>query len=279
MKLAVIGSPIAHSLSPAMHNAALQAMGIEGTYEAIEVLPQNLGAFMAKARTFDGFNVTVPYKELILACLDVVDTAAARARSVNTVCCDKGCLTGLSTDGIGLERALIEAFGFVSMDKLAVAFIGCGGAVQSAAHHFALRGAKKIVILNRTVEKAEKLVAELHRYPNRCQAVAGGLDETVLLADVDVVIQGSSLGLRADDPLPCDPARLPSNVPVYDMIYQPTPFQKACAARGLRVSDGRGMLLYQGVAALAHWTKREPPVEVMRAALEKALKTKAGGEA
>lgn len=276
LKLAIIGYPVQHSLSPVMHMAALRAMGIEGTYEAIEVLPENLGTFMQFAkRNLDGFNVTVPHKQTVIPYLNSTGTAALRSKSVNTVSCRNDCLTGVSTDGVGLEFGLREAFEYSSLDGLTIAFLGCGGAVQSVAHHLAMIGVKKIVLLNRTVEKAELLKAGLLSFPYGVTVEAAGLDSPLaaaLLSDCDIAVQGTSLGLKSEDPLPFDPAVLNPRTFVYDMIYWETPFLKRCRACGLQSADGRGMLLHQGVAALAYWLNQPPPIEVMRDALDNALR-------
>lgn len=276
ISLAVIGYPVKHSLSPVMQRAGLAALGIQGTYEAIEVLPENLGTFAEYALgSLNGFNVTLPHKGSIIPYLNIVDPVARRAQSVNTVSVKEGILIGLSTDGYGLESGLREAFSLRSLEGASIAFLGCGGAVQSVAHYLAaMSGLKRMVFLNRTVSKAAALKTHLSAYPYPVQVEVAGLNSphlSELLSGCDILVQGTSLGLTPDDPLPLDPALLPSGIAVYDMIYWETSFLKACRNRSLKVADGRGMLLHQGAAALSHWTGCVSPLEVMREALNAAI--------
>ncbi len=276
LRYAVIGDPIAHSLSPVMQNAALRELGLNASYEAFHVTLEQLPEFVESARkNLAGFNITVPHKKHILPYLDAIACEAELAGSVNTVTVSGGKLSGTSTDGAGLERALSEEFGFrVHGGK--IAFVGCGGAAQAAAVHFAVSGAESITVINRTPEKAQALTELIRTHFPAVRTAFAPLDDPercrALLKPCGVVIQCTSVGLKPEDPSPFDVSLLPDGICCYDTIYKPTAFLKAAAARGLRNARGFGMLLHQGACSLEIWTGRTAPVEVMRKALLSAAK-------
>lgn len=268
---AVIGDPIAHSLSPAMHNAAFRALKMDAEYIAVHVLADGLESFAAEARKkLAGFNITVPHKKGIIPFLDVVNQEAALAGSVNTVLIRENQLSGCSTDGYGLEAALSEAFGYTLKNNAAL-FIGCGGAARAAAFHFASKGLKNLYILNRTLATAEGLCAELTtHYPGlECTAAALNNEEAVrtALKQVPVAIQCTSLGLKPDDPPPLLPEWLPQGIALFDTIYKPTALLQYAQAHGIAHANGSGMLLHQGAKSFELWTGIKPPLDVMRAEL------------
>lgn len=274
IKFAVIGDPIAHSLSPVMHNAALKSLELEGTYTAERVPLEELPQFAEYARkNLNGFNITVPHKKNIIPLLDGITEAAAFADSVNTVTVKDGKLLGDSTDGYGLETALFEAFG-LPVCGANIVFIGCGGAAHAAATYFAMRGAARIAILNRSLDKAEDLAGKLKaKYP-AIIAEAYSISDDQAIRDAmngaQIAIQCTSLGLKPEDPAPIPPELLPDGICYYDTIYKRTALYRAAEAKGLRCAAGLGMLLHQGARSLEIWTGRKAPVEVMRTALESA---------
>ncbi len=275
IKFAVIGDPIAHSLSPVMHNAALKSLNLEGTYEAHRVPLEELPEFAEYARkNLNGFNITVPHKKNIIPLLDEITEAAAFADSVNTVTVKDGKLYGDSTDGYGLETALFEAFG-ISVSGANIVFIGCGGAAHAAATYFAMRGAARIAILNRSVEKAIELAEKIKsKYPAvAAEAFPINDPESIKSAmkDAQIAIQCTSLGLKPDDPAPISAEYLPDGICYYDTIYKRTALYQAAEAKGIRCAAGLGMLLHQGARSLEIWTGKKAPVEVMRSALENTL--------
>ena len=279
-RFAVLGWPVAHSLSPPMQNAAFAALGMTAGYECIAVPPAALGRVLAELRDagYEGWNVTVPHKAAVLAHLDEVDPAAAAAGSVNTVCNRGGVLHGTSTDGYGLAAAVQEQFEF-GIGGRRVAFVGAGGAARAAAVHIAGAGVSELLLLNRTLSKAEQIAVAIRAVAPACQvrcaplAAAGEL--AGFLAAADLVVQATSLGLHPGDPLPLNPDLLAPDTCVLDMIYQPTPFLRRARRRRCRTADGRGMLLHQGARSFTLWTGRPAPVEVMRQALEEALARRA----
>jgi len=275
-KYAIIGDPVSHSLSPAMHNAAFQTMGISAEYEAIRVPSKEIDEFMASARkSLAGFNVTVPNKAAVLHCLDWVDDFAARAKSVNTVLNNDGTLIGFSTDGYGLEKAIEESFGTDIIGKKFL-FIGAGGAARAAAFHLLEQKAAGIIVANRTLAKAESLAAELAEIFSDAEIHAIPLAESALLEqnaeNADILVQSTSLGLRPDDPSPVPKKILRPDMPVFDMVYAETRLLKDAAEIGAPNADGAGMLLHQGAKSFAIWTGIEPPLQAMRNAIGHCMK-------
>ena len=267
----ILGWPVAHSLSPLMQEAAFRHCGLPARYERIAVREAELAECVGRLRRegWSGWNVTVPHKEAIVALLDEVAPEALALRSVNTVANRDGRLVGCSTDGHGLAMALGEAFG-IALPGLRIVFVGAGGAVRAVAGHLAKLGVAEMRFLNRTRDRAETLAADVRKLGQPCQTAAFSLDDPAALEGIDLVVQGTSLGLHDDDPLPIDPGAIPLQVPVFDMIYRETPLLKAVRHRGGRAADGAGMLLHQGALAFEFWTGRPAPLEVMRAALEEA---------
>ncbi|MBT3380066.1 MAG: shikimate dehydrogenase [Lentisphaerae bacterium] len=275
-RYALLGWPVKHSVSPQMQGAGFQALGIDATYELIEVHPKDLGVCVERLRDtgFAGWNVTVPHKEQVIDMVNHVDPGARAAGSVNTVINRGGVLHGFSTDGYGLEAALRESFGVALRNKV-FTFIGTGGAARATSVYFACQGAAHIVLVNRTVAKAERLAETIAKAAPECRLTVIGLGGTEsirkALPESAAIIQGTSLGLHEGDPLPFPPEQLPPDIPVMDMIYRTTPFLAGAAQQGCPTADGRGMLLHQGVRSFELWTDRTAPVDAMRAGLETAL--------
>lgn len=274
MRYAVIGDPIAHSLSPVMHQVAFAALGLSADYTAVQVPPQELDHFVAKARQeLAGFNVTVPHKETLLPLLDEIAPAASAAGSVNTVSNRNGRLYGDSTDGEGLETALREAFGLAPAGSRFV-FLGAGGTVRAVVPHLLARGAAAIAVVNRTRDKATALMAKFApTFPDaelRAIAATEGLALRELVAQATVIVQATSLGLQDGDPSPLAAEYFLPGVCYFDTIYRDTAFLAQARAQACRCADGLGMLLHQGAASFRIWTGHEPPLAAMRQALAAA---------
>ncbi len=279
IRYAVIGDPIKHSLSPQMQNAGFEELGLGSPYGKfhvpLDILPEF--AEFSKAN-LQGFNITVPHKNAIIPLLDEIEETARRCGSVNTVTIKDGKMSGCSTDGYGLETALKESFD-IDIPGATIFFAGCGGAVKAVSHYFASRGARALFFANRTVQKAVELAEEISGYEPDCRTEAVAIGDTArikeMLAGADVAIQGTSLGLRPEDPSPFPVELLPEGVCCYETIYHETAFLKSAKARGLRCADGRGMLLHQGARSFEIWTGRSAPVEAMRMALDAAIAARA----
>lgn len=266
---AVIGDPIQHSLSPWMHNAGYQAVGIDAVYQRFQVEASHLAEAVAGLRAlgFSGWNVTLPHKEAILSLLDTLTPQAKRAGAVNTVKIDQGQLIGHNTDGDGFVRSVEgELNGFKG--KKAV-LLGAGGACKGIALALAAQG-MHLHILNRTPEKAKELVQVIQREEGK--ASSGEFAPGDWLKDVDLLVQTTSVGLHSE-PFPFSLEGISKQALVVDIIFNPmeTFLLKEAKKLGCRTHNGLDMLLYQGALAWEFWLGGQAPVEEMRQALKKRL--------
>ncbi len=270
--IGLLGSPVAHSKSPAIHNAAFAATGVNAAYLAFEVAPEKLAAAAAGlvALGAAGWNVTMPHKTAMAALCDELSPAARIVGAVNTVVVQDGRMTGHITDGSGFTAALTDR-GFNPAGKQ-VALFGAGGAARAAAVQLALDGAAQLVIFNRTVAKA-RMLAETIAAETGCAARAYALDDVEALraavTEADLVINGTKLGM-APYPETCvlpDARWLARRPVVADFVYNPvqTRLLAMAAAVGCPTLDGLAMLLWQGAQTFALWTGRPMPVAAVRA--------------
>lgn len=265
---AVIGDPIAHSLSPAMHNAGYKAVGYEAEYHKFQVHRDTLGEAVKglKALGFSGWNVTVPHKEAIIPYLDELTQEAQLAGAVNTVKVDQGRLIGHNTDGIGLLRSLKEHMALVGQPRIVL--LGAGGAAKGIAMALAPFEAE-LVVLNRSEMRGAELVRQIKEFGGQATQEPWGRGEW--LTQADCVIQTTSIGLKNED-YPFSLEGIKPGTLVVDIIFNPweTPFLKSAKALGCKTLNGIDMLLYQGVYAWEFWWEDEAPVEAMRTALYEA---------
>jgi shikimate dehydrogenase len=273
-RLAVLGWPIAHSASPRMHQPALDANAINARYIRLEVEPGNIPEAFArmKALGFIGCNVTVPHKlDAMENCTEVHPDARALG-AVNTVRFDEDATRGFNTDGPGFARAIEDDFG-VSLGSLKVAIAGAGGgAGQAIATQCVLLGVAKLVLVNRTAEKLGPLVKRLRELGSDTEIIPLSFEHASLAGQCrtcDLIVNTSSVGLKAGDPSILSADCLLTSHLVYDTIYQPpvTPLLALAQAKGSRTSNGLSMLIHQGALAFRHWFPQTDPLEVMRAAL------------
>lgn len=260
----IIGWPVAHSLSPLMHNAAFDALGLNWRYVAFPVEPGRVAAAVAglAAAGVAGINATIPHKHAILECASSASDAAVAIGAANTLIPDgAGGYRADNTDAEGFMRALDEQAP-LDVAGRTVLLIGAGGAARALVFALKARGAR-VVVANRTPGRAAAVGAD-------AEAPFAGPGRDEAAADAALVVNATSLGLHGDGIPPELPLEAigPGHV-VADIVYRPggTPWLAAVAARGARTVDGLGMLLHQGAAAFAQWTGQEPPVAVMRAAL------------
>lgn len=276
--VAVIGDPVAHSRSPAMHQPALDARGLGLCYIKIHVQPGEVAEVFSLLRRlgFTGTNVTVPHKlEALRACTEA-DAAASLFQAVNTVHFrPDGVNHGSNTDGPGLAAAVLEAFGMtLSTARVAIAGAG-GGAGRAAALQCALDGAPEIVLINRTVAKAQLVAKEIAQVAPGTGVVVLAMDDfpaiQTALAGCDLLVNATSAGMKPEDPLPVPSESLHPGLAVYDMIYSPPETALLAAARkaGCPAANGLSMLIHQGAISFSRWFGGEPPVEIMRRALSR----------
>lgn len=270
IKYMVIGDPVSHSRSPGMQNAAFEACGLGSPYGRRHVTFEELPEFVKFAReNLAGVNLTVPHKAAVIPLIDRVDPEAAAAGSVNTLVIENGEIFGTSTDGYGLEHALLANF-HRPVRGAAFCFVGAGGAAHATAFHLAGCGARAIRLANRTVAKAEELAERLRRRnPGLCVETARIDDAEQLarwFADTDFLIQATSLGLRPDDPppFPLELLHRGLKLAVFDTIYRETPLLKQARELALPCAGGMDMLIYQGAKSFEIWTGRPAPIEAMR---------------
>jgi shikimate dehydrogenase len=261
----VLGDPVAHSRSPAMHAAAFAALGLPHRYFAFHVTPAALPAALAGARALGlgGLNLTVPHKQAAVPCMDALASAAARIGAVNTVCFAGGRMIGHNTDGVGFLAGLRELPGGGPAEAVVM---GSGGAARA--------------VVDALCHEARAAVAWVGREPSALPGgpwrAAGYEALPQLLGGADLLVNATTVGMAGGPttfPRPVPLERLPAGARVVDLVY-PAPAEglvAAAAARGLPAQDGRPMLLWQGVRALEEWLAMSVPVEVvqaMRAAID-----------
>ncbi|MBF0336457.1 MAG: shikimate dehydrogenase [Nitrospirae bacterium] len=263
----LLGYPVEHSLSPAMHNAGFNHLGLDYCYLGFPVHPDALGDAVRglRALNFAGVNVTVPHKEKVIPLLDEIDEEANFIGAVNTVLNTGGVLRGFNTDGRGFYRSLTES-GVVIQGKK-VFIVGAGGASRAVAYYLC-KEAASVHIFDIDRGKLDTLVGDLRRIN---QAVYSEASLSGISAS-DIVLNATPLGLKNDDPTPFDLAQLNPSQVVYDLIYTETPLQRYAGELGCKTLNGLSMLFWQGVLAFEVWTKKDAPVEVMRRALLDARK-------
>jgi len=268
----VIGHPIAHSRSPLIHGTWLKTLGIDGSYEAIDLDPAALGNFLDGLRggAFAGGNVTIPHKEAVFARCDSIDPLAHTIGAVNTLVVGRDGLHGFNTDYMGFLGNLDQnAPGWSDgLDEAIV--LGAGGAARAILVALRERGVGRIHLLNRTLAKAEALAASISG-PFR----PAPLDAFAALAPrAGLLVNTTAAGMHGNPPLELPLARLPEAALVTDIVYAPleTPLLAAAKAHRLRTVDGLGMLLHQAVPGFEAWFGVRPEVTpALRAAVEATL--------
>ena len=268
--LALIGDPVGHSLSPAMHNASFAADGLDFVYVALKVTSGELPAAVrgAAALGLRGFNVTMPHKRAMVPLVDELDEGARISGAVNTVVIEGQRLRGFNTDGPGMAEACREAG--IGLEGEGVVLLGAGGAAASIAAAFCDEGIGKLHIVNRNPGHAATLADKLREAGKRVEIEVhptGALDGTVR---APIVVNTTPLGMREGDPLPLPPEYLDGDTTLVDAVYRPgaeTALVRHARERGVTVVTGQRMLLYQGVLAQRLWTGRQPNVEAMDRAL------------
>ena len=270
---ALIGSPVAHSLSPAIHRAGFESSGVDWSYAAFDVQPGRAAQALGAMRLLGiaGLSVTMPHKADIASAVDRLEPAARALNSVNTVHWDGDQLVGSSTDGAGFVAALSEEG--VEVADARVAIIGAGGAARSVIDALGRAGAVDITVLNRTQNRAESAASLVS------SASVGILSD---ISRADIVVNATSVGMGVapneinDVDLPCDPSLLRPEQIVVDLVYHPlqTAWLNRAGERGARTIDGLGMLIHQAVLQQERWLGSRPDAGVMRTAAEAELRSR-----
>lgn len=271
-QLFVIGDPVAHSLSPLLHQAMIDQTGTAYRYDVRTVRPEELPAFVrwAKDGGCAGFNVTMPHKEAILPLLDEVDTTAASCGAVNTVCIREGRAIGHNTDGTGFLDSLAGQ-GFYPQSRTVL--LGAGGAAKAVGHALAAAGAGRVIVCARRLERAAALAAQLPGCGEGIVLAQDAIQQAV--SACDLLVNATPLGMAGSPAF----ARLdflqamPPHAVVYDLVYHPrrTALLEAAARQGLRTVGGIDLLIRQAVRAFTFFTGETPDTAALYAALREPL--------
>ncbi len=274
----IIGYPLSHSVSPAMHNAAFKHLGLDWEYLPFEVKPEDLEKKISglKEKGLVGFNVTIPHKETILPMLNFVNKLPKIIGAVNTVRIDEDRLIGFNTDGAGFIESLRIDAGVDPKGKGAV-LLGAGGAARAVAVMLAEEKAASITLTDIDTKKGEALAAYIGSLfksaVNFIPPKGSGLKEAI--AKADILINATPIGMHPkEDKCPIDEnTELRAQSTVFDLIYNPpeTKLMKLAKKQGLKAVNGLGMLVRQGALSFTIWTGREPPIDVMFKAAKEAL--------
>jgi shikimate dehydrogenase len=277
-QVGLIGWPIKHSLSPAMHNAAFAELGLDWTYVLIPTpsgqLTQALKELLAK--NFVGSNVTMPHKRAVIPHLDELSDAARLIGAVNTIHIRDGKFYGENTDAMGFLNALKE--GGHDPKGMRVAILGAGGAARAVLFSLLQAGADRVTVINRTLERAAGLVDDLAKvFPASSLGFEPLNPETLaaLHGQVDLVVNATSIGMLPQSdasPWPAEVA-IPAEAIFYDIVYYPvqTLFLRRAQEAGQKTVNGLGMVVHQGASAFEIWTGQKAPLAVMRQTVLKGL--------
>lgn len=267
----IFGHPVSHSLSPVMHNRAFGELGMDCVYLGFDVKPGKIGAAVESIRTLNlqGINITIPHKESMVSLLDEVTQPVVLTGAVNTVKNEHGKLTGYNTDVPGVMRAIREELDFEPEDKRALIY-GAGGACRAVVAAMCINGISRVMIVNRTLERARKVVDSFKDQFQHVIFETCPLDDDNAvqnyISESDIVINSTSAGMGDVPALKVPLENAGDKVVVYDLVYKPyvTPLVKQARDMGINAHSGLGMLLYQGVEAFEIWTGKKAPVDVMK---------------
>lgn len=270
----LIGHPVTHSLSPAMHNAAFKSLGIDAEYRLFDLKFEELAKFFKSLgdENIQGFNVTIPYKESIKIYLNDIEQDAALIGAVNTVKVEGSRKTGYNTDGEGFLNHLMDVYRLGFYNRT-VSLIGAGGAARAVAYSLAKMRVSSIAIYDKLKDRASVLSKKITDTFKSCKVRAVDSPDELFKVAPDLLINASPAGMNEADSLPINPGKLTSQTFVYDLIYNPgqTRLLKLAAEKGCGFSNGLGMLLYQGMLSFQIWTGKEAPRKAMQVALQEAL--------
>lgn len=284
----VIGWPVERSLSPVMHNAVYEQLGLDWAYIPMPIEDEiGLRRVVAAIRVlpFVGFNVTMPYKAIVLELCDEVAMAASMAGAVNTVHCIDGRLVGYNTDGRGMLESLSEDAGFEPEGKNIV-LLGAGGAAGAALVAFTLGRAGSVTVASRNITRAEEIVARIEPHMKTTDTIAVALsDAEQAVSQADLIVNATPVGMVVGDPSPIPAAWIHPGQVVFDMVYGgngETALISDARAAGATALDGLGMLVRQGAMAVDIWNEDRvvpTPREAMREAAEAEIVRRASGGA
>ncbi len=270
----IFGHPVKHTRSPAMHNAAFSCLGLDYVYLPFEVAPERLEQALRAlpALRMAGVNLTIPHKERALPFLDEITPQAELIGAVNTVKVEDGRLIGYNTDGAGFVQSLKTDAGIEPKDQK-VCLLGAGGAARAVAVALAMAGIRELVILNRSLARAQALAGHLAGHFPGLKVSAASFSGQEVIKECRLIINSTSVGMKESDGLLINPELIQLDTFFSDLIYTParTKLMTAALERGAKVMNGLGMLVYQGALAFEIWTGRKAPMDIMRKELINTL--------
>ena len=260
--IGLFGYPVEHSLSPLMHNAAFEYLGLDYCYVTFSVRPETLSDAVRGIRAFNlrGVNVTIPHKENVIPFIDKVSEEASFIGAINTILNSDGTLIGYNTDGRGFMASLAEAG--IPVEGKTVLILGAGGACRAISYYLSEK-TSKLLIFDIDKNRLERLVADLSAIRSNVASMKS-LDN---LNNIDMLINATPLGIKDSDPVPVNISLITGRMTVCDLIYKDTTLLKLVSAKGCKTLNGLGMLLHQGVLAFEIWTGIKPPVDIMHMAI------------
>jgi len=271
----IIGDPIEHTMSPVMHNAAFQKLGLDFVYLPFQVKKEALSRAVdgVRALNIKGLNVTIPHKVAIIPFLDKLDPLAEKIGAINTIVNDGEVLTGYNTDATGFLQALLDQG--VEPEGKTTVILGAGGASRAISFILAERGAH-LVILNRQLARAEDLAQWITQvFEKDITALTLGEENLAkVLAKADILVNTTSVGMNPDiDKTPVPAGLLKPGLIVFDIVYNPvqTRLLKEAEAAGAKTINGLDMLVWQGAMAFEKWTGQKAPLDLMKREAIKAL--------
>ncbi|SEK34830.1 shikimate dehydrogenase [Pseudobutyrivibrio ruminis] len=270
--ICLLGSPVSHSISPAMHNTAFDALGLDFSYMAFDVSKEDLPTAVEGLKKINccNFNLTMPLKTAIIPLLDEIDEAAELAQSVNTCVCQDGKLVGYTTDGIGFLQSMKDCG--IKYAGTTITILGAGGAASSIITQAAMEGVEKINIFKRKNGSFQKVVdfADRLTKSTNCDLFVYDMEDMDILnfslQESDILINSTNVGMGDDDRSLVPKEFLHPGLTVCDVIYHPaeTRLLKDAKACGCKTMNGKYMLLYQGAAAFKLWTGKDMPIDLIK---------------
>lgn len=268
--IGIFGDPIDHSLSPHMHNAAFELLGLDYAYIPFHVSSDDLGNAVQSIRALKlrGVNVTVPHKVAVMEFLDELDEQAEHIGSVNTIVNDNGKLIGYNTDGRGYIKSLHEETD-LNIEGINVMIMGAGGSARSIVSALITKNPKEIVIVNRTLTRAEALAIEFQKHTSTTKLKALSITDGLFgheIEETKLFINATTMGMLDIDMPPIPLEHLQPSAIISDIVYSPinTPIIKEAEEMGFTVHRGIGMLVYQGAIGFELWTGEKAPADLMR---------------
>ena len=270
----LVGHPVTHSLSPLMHNAAFAHLKMNAEYKLFDLSPEEVKSFLSTLheKNISGLNVTIPYKERVFSLLTSVSTEARLIGAVNTIKVEGIKIEGFNTDGDGFLRHLSEGLKF-SPEAKTVALIGAGGAARAVSVSLGKAKAKSVSIYDVDQKKCEALILHLAaNFPNTKFLQAGSINE-LNISNSNLLVNATPVGMKESEPCLVEEGVAHKDLLVYDLVYVPqeTKLLQCAKKNGARISNGLGMLLYQGMIAFEIWTGLPAPKKIMQDALKKGV--------